>query len=184
MNKTLTLLLLLIFTVGCASQNATPTESVPLNDGTPLPEETAALQAETPALQLENTKPAPPQQLPVTVEPGQQPTKEENMTTPETPPSFPSGMEGLIERAKYDLAERLSIEINDIEVTQAEAVTWPNASLGCPQPGMAYAEVLTPGYLILLQANNQTFEYHTSQGTEVIYCTNPQPPVSGTPSDQ
>jgi hypothetical protein len=48
---------------------------------------------------------------------------------------------------------------------------------------MAYAEVLTPGYLIILSVNNEEYEYHTSKGTEVIYCENPNPPVPGMPGD-
>jgi hypothetical protein len=48
---------------------------------------------------------------------------------------------------------------------------------------MVYAEVLTPGYLILLNADSEEYEYHTSRSTEVIYCENPTPPVPGTPDD-
>jgi hypothetical protein len=47
---------------------------------------------------------------------------------------------------------------------------WSDASLGCPQEGMMYAQVITPGYLIVLEAQGQTFEYHTDQGTNVVLC--------------
>ena len=110
-------------------------------------------------------------------------TKLEEERAQMSQPTHPSGMEFLIEKAKDDLAQRLSILVNQIELIQAEAVTWPNASLGCPQPGMAYADVLTPGYIILLEANDKEYEYHTSRGTEIIYCENPNPPVPGTPDD-
>lgn len=103
--------------------------------------------------------------------------------TPTDSPSTPPGMESLIEKAREDLAERLSIEISQISLLEAREVTWPNASLGCPQPGMAYADVLTPGFLIILKANALAFEYHASRESEVFYCENPTSPVEGTPID-
>ncbi|MGD8402485.1 MAG: hypothetical protein PVJ21_02415 [Anaerolineales bacterium] len=108
--------------------------------------------------------------------------KDDNIQMTQVP--IPSGLQGLIDKAKEELSQRLSIELTEISLTKAEEVVWSNASLGCPQPGMVYAEVLTPGYLILLEVNNMVYEYHASRGTEVIYCENPMPPVEGTPLDQ
>ncbi|MBN2044422.1 MAG: hypothetical protein JW757_05320 [Anaerolineales bacterium] len=103
--------------------------------------------------------------------------------TPTTPSQASQGLKDLIERAEQDLASRLSIDATEISVVEAREVVWSNSSLGCPQPGMAYADVLTPGYLIVLQAKNFNFEYHASTGTELIFCQNPEPPASGTPID-
>jgi hypothetical protein len=94
-----------------------------------------------------------------------------------------SGMENLIEKAKNNLAQRLSVSISEINLVDAKAVTWPNASLGCPQEGMFYAEVLTPGYLILLSTGGMEYEYHAGRSMEVFYCENPTPPVPGLPGD-
>lgn len=103
--------------------------------------------------------------------------------TPSVPtPSDPT-LQSLIEKAKSDLAERLAVSVDKISVLQAERVTWPDGSLGCPQEAMVYAQVLTPGYLIRLQVGDQEFEYHASRGTTVLYCDNPMPPVEGTPGD-
>jgi hypothetical protein len=100
---------------------------------------------------------------------------------PDTP--LAPGLQSLVEKAKADLAQRLSISASDITVLDAASVTWPDASLGCPQEGMLYAQVLTPGYLIRLQTGDQEFEYHASRGTTVIFCENPMSPVEGTPGD-
>jgi hypothetical protein len=97
-------------------------------------------------------------------------------------PSVP-GLQGLIEKAREDLAKRLSITVTEISVAEAAAVIWPDSSLGCPQKGMAYAEVLTSGYLILLEYANNQYEYHAGKGPEVFYCPNPTPPVPGTPGN-
>ena len=107
-------------------------------------------------------------------------------TTNMTPTlSFPATPipQSLIEKAKDDLAQRLSISTIQINVVDAKEVVWSNASLGCPQPGMLYADVLTPGYLILLSANGQDYEYHAAKGSVIFYCENPLPPVEGMPSN-
>ena len=51
-----------------------------------------------------------------------------------------------------------------------EAVEWSDASLGCPQEGFMYAQVITPGYLIILEAQGEQYEYHTDQTTNVVLC--------------
>ncbi len=98
-----------------------------------------------------------------------------------TPPA--AGLEGLIETAKEDLAKRLSISASDIVLVEAKEVVWSDGSLGCPQPDMMYAQVLTPGYLIKLKYDIRDFEYHAGKERSLTYCKNPLPPVDGAPSD-
>lgn len=104
------------------------------------------------------------------------------MTPSTTDPANP-GVQGLIETARADLSERLVVPINTIVIVEMASVVWPDGSLGCPEEGMQYAQVLTPGYLIRLQSEDRIFEYHASKGSTVIYCENPSPPVEGTPGD-
>jgi len=66
-------------------------------------------------------------------------------------------------KAVADLAQRLSIGQGEIKVVDVKEVTWPDTSLGSPEPGMFYAQVLTPGYKIILQAKGQEYEYHTDR---------------------
>jgi len=90
---------------------------------------------------------------------------------PEMAQSSPSsGMESLIEKAKADLAQRLSISANQIDLIEAKAVTWPDASLGCPQPGMSYIQVPQDGALIVLQAVGSTYEYHNGGSRGLFLC--------------
>jgi len=49
-------------------------------------------------------------------------------------------------------------------------VEWSDASLGCPKPGFAYAQVITPGYRIVLTAGQQQYEYHTDKSRAVVLC--------------
>jgi hypothetical protein len=66
---------------------------------------------------------------------------------------------------------------------KATSIVWPDSSLGCPQDSMVYAQVLTPGYLIVLETGGKVYEYHANRDTYVIFCENPSPPVPGTPGD-
>ncbi|MFT3891357.1 MAG: hypothetical protein QM730_06960 [Anaerolineales bacterium] len=92
-------------------------------------------------------------------------------------------LQNLTSLAKENLANRLSIPTTEIRVVAAQAVTWSDASLGCPQEGYAYAQVLTPGYLILLEHGNLRYEYHAGKGSEVTYCPNPIPPIPADPGN-
>lgn len=83
---------------------------------------------------------------------------------------IPSGAQPAIDRAIDDLVSRKSIDREQITVVAVESVKWPDTSLGCPQPGMMYAQVITPGYRILLSYDGQIYEYHSDQGTRVVYC--------------
>ncbi|MBI5943986.1 MAG: hypothetical protein HY864_06430 [Chloroflexi bacterium] len=94
-----------------------------------------------------------------------------------------AGQESLVDLAKQDLAQRLSIPAGDISVVDAREVTWSDGSLGCPQSGMMYAQVLTPGYLIKLVYDGREFEYHAGKDKALSYCKNPIPPVEGAPVD-
>lgn len=67
-----------------------------------------------------------------------------------------------------DMAERLNILAEQVTVVALEEVTWPDASLGLPQPGMMYAQVLAPGYRVTLEAVGRRFEYHTDRNSRAL----------------
>jgi type III secretory pathway component EscV len=88
-----------------------------------------------------------------------------------------SQMTRLVEQAKQDLSEQLGISTTEITLESAEAVEWPDSSLGCPKPGMNYLMVVTPGYLVKLEANGEIYQYHADQKQDIFYCENPQLPL-------
>ena len=82
-----------------------------------------------------------------------------------------AGSETAIALVKEDLAERLKVAVEKIAMLEAEAVEWPDTSLGCPQPGKTYAQVITPGYSIILKAGGEQYEYHSdSEGRQLVLC--------------
>ena len=76
----------------------------------------------------------------------------------------------LIQIAKESLAQKLKINVNQIQLSRIEAVVWPDASLGCPQLGIMYTQVLTPGYKLWLEVNGQTYPYHTDDKEHIVLC--------------
>lgn len=83
----------------------------------------------------------------------------------------PRGAELTVERAKEDLSNRKGVDKEEIVIVEVKAVEWPDTSLGCPEPGMMYAQVITPGYRIVLSHRGQLYEYHSDQSGRVVYCT-------------
>jgi hypothetical protein len=55
-------------------------------------------------------------------------------------------------------------------LVSVEAVEWNDASLGCPQPGMMYAQVITPGYLVKVLVDGQPREVHTDGRGRAALC--------------
>ena len=75
----------------------------------------------------------------------------------------------VLELAKLDLAERLELADTDpIRLVTIGKVDWGNTSLGNPKQGMMYAEVIVPGFKMLLEADGAFYMYHTSHEKEVF----------------
>jgi hypothetical protein len=89
---------------------------------------------------------------------------------PSLPTPSASGLEGLIEKAKEDLAQRLSISVDQISLLEAAGVVWPDSSMGCPQPGMKYLQVPEDGALIVLQVEGVSYEYHHGGKRGLFLC--------------
>ena len=76
----------------------------------------------------------------------------------------PSGdSSALVAQAVADAAARSGVAPDAVRVVRVEPREWPDSGLGCPKPGTGYAQVITSGYLIVLEAGGQTLEYHTDR---------------------
>ena len=82
----------------------------------------------------------------------------------------------LVDQAIADLAERLAVGPDEIAVQSVEATEFPDASLGVPEQGKVYAQVITPGYVIRLVVDDAVYEYHGS-GDRVMFVPTSSPPV-------
>ena len=66
--------------------------------------------------------------------------------------------------ARFDAVERFGLNLEAIVIRNVEAAEWGDTSLGNPEPGMVYAQVIVPGFKLVLESRETgaTFIYHTS----------------------
>ena len=90
----------------------------------------------------------------------------------------------LLEEIRNDLATRLDAGDANITVIIAEAVTWNDGSLGCPQPGRLYTQAIVPGYRVVLELAGQRYTYHADAGGYFMPCDRQLmlPPPGTTPA--
>ena len=93
----------------------------------------------------------------------------------------PEVLPRLIERAKEDLVQTTGAGAEEITVVSTEEVEWGDTSLGCPEPDGMYAQMITPGYLIVLESGDRTYDYHSGSDPEgpLVQCT-----AEGTPAGE
>jgi hypothetical protein len=88
---------------------------------------------------------------------------------------------------KTDLSNQLNIDMDQITLLRAVEIIWPDTSLGCPESGKGYAQVLTPGYLIQLEAGGVVYEYHADTKNTLYRCgpgsDSPYPDIPVTPGE-
>jgi hypothetical protein len=89
----------------------------------------------------------------------------------------------VLEAIVADAADRAGVEPQDVEITIAEAVTWSDGSLGCPEPGMMYTQALVPGYRVVVEAGGETLNFHAAQSGDFRFCENPKPPLERNPNE-
>ncbi len=143
---------------GSASNDAVREDAAPEPEGT---ESTAPALETSPTVEKSTPSPSAPAPAPE-----------------ETPP--PAVVESdAVGKAKADLAARLGVAADSIEVVSVQEVDWPDTSIGCPQPDMVYAQVITNGSGIILSHNGGSYSYHSAAMGEPFYCENPTDPVPG-----
>lgn len=103
-----------------------------------------------------------------TATPSTAPTTTENETT--TMPIGEQDQLPIVAPALLDLAQRLGVEPEELEVVSAEEVTWPDGSLGCPQPGMSYTQALVDGSKVVLGYDEKVYIYHAGDDGQPFLC--------------
>lgn len=104
------------------------------------------------------------------LEPAATPTASSRKPPATEGPAMSPNLQQAADASIADLSQRLGVPAETITVVEAQEVTWPDASLGCPQPDMMYAQVLTPGYQVVLEAGGQRYDYHGSSPDNMFLC--------------
>jgi hypothetical protein len=117
--------------------------------------------------------PATPQSLQVANEPAV--TGSSTWQAVQAPPKHlnaanDADLHSIIRAAMDDAARRTGLNASALQVISSEAVTWPDGSLGCPQPGVMYTMAPVPGYRVRIRAGDTVLDYHASQRGYFVYC--------------
>lgn len=95
-----------------------------------------------------------------------------------------------INAALADLSTRVgkTVTLGDLDNWSYEQETYPNAALGCPKPGVAYADVLTGGFQFTLIYAGVSYDYRVSSDKRIVtLCGNvevtPSAPLCPPPGD-
>lgn len=70
--------------------------------------------------------------------------------------------------AERALSDALGIPVDDIDYASYERHDWPNACLGRAEEGEACAEVITPGWRVVLTAQGEEFVFRTDKDGEHV----------------
>jgi hypothetical protein len=76
-----------------------------------------------------------------------------------------------VEAALTDAASHLGVSRDMLRLGQVQPRDWPDSSLGCPQPGQLYSQVVTPGFLVTIASGGHQLEYHTDSRSRVTLCS-------------
>jgi hypothetical protein len=80
----------------------------------------------------------------------------------------PSGMDVAL-KVRVQVENELNRELAEIRLVDLEAVDWPNACLGVQEPYQSCAEVITPGYRVVLAVGSDEYIFHTDEtGGQII----------------
>jgi len=69
-----------------------------------------------------------------------------------------------------DAARRFKVAESAVVLARAEQLTWNDASLGCPQPGHIYAQLLVPGFRVAARTPEGELIYHTDSQKRALVC--------------
>ena len=76
--------------------------------------------------------------------------------------------DAFVQKAVADLVARLQHPSPEIAIVSVSETDWRDSSLGLPEPGRMYAQVITPGYRIILSAGGTTYRYHAGQNSVLL----------------
>ncbi|MFW6042635.1 MAG: hypothetical protein ACOC9C_03015, partial [Chloroflexota bacterium] len=79
-----------------------------------------------------------------------------------TPEAVQVGAEA-IEAATDSLSEMLDVDESEITIDTITDMEWPDACLGLPEADEMCAQVITPGYLIVLEVDGEVYEVRTDR---------------------
>ena len=81
----------------------------------------------------------------------------------------PMSQDQAVRVATEAISKHLNLPVERFTLQQAQAVDWPDSSLGCPQPGMMYLQTITPGFKVMLTTGDEVYPVHVA-GSHAVVC--------------
>lgn len=95
-----------------------------------------------------------------------EPTSGRDLPTP-----VGSAPESVLAAVRAAVATAAGSGADEVTILETRAVEFSSTALGCPEPGMMYAQVITPGYIVIAEAGGERYEFHTNTtGDQVVQC--------------
>ncbi|HEY1250909.1 MAG TPA: hypothetical protein VGH97_06940 [Thermoanaerobaculia bacterium] len=88
-----------------------------------------------------------------------------------TSTASPDARKTAFRAAANQLSRQVNAPVDSIAGVSQDETTWNDSCLGCPQTGENCAQVLTPGYRVVLRVSDATYEYHTDMGGRAKLCS-------------
>lgn len=76
--------------------------------------------------------------------------------------------EAAVAAAREAIRTRLNAPDSRIHLVEALAAQWGDASLGCPEKGTSYAQVVTEGFQVRLRVEDRTFDVRVADQRTVV----------------
>ena len=119
-----------------------------------------------------------------------QPTEREPTVTPsvipapiptgKTPPVKGEVPQAILESILKEAAAQAKVDRDQLVIARAQSVVWSDGSLGCPEPGMMYTQILVNGYWVIIEAGSKQYDFRVGSGGSFRLC----PPGQGQPPSQ
>jgi hypothetical protein len=80
-----------------------------------------------------------------------------------------AGAQGAAEQARAEVAKQLRAQASEFTVVTVEPAQWSDSSLGCRKPNSMYRQVMSNGYVVVLE--RQGTRHHVNvAGTRAVMC--------------
>jgi hypothetical protein len=76
----------------------------------------------------------------------------------------------LVEKARALLQETVGAAAARATVVISQEVTWPDGSMGCPEPGMFYTQAQVRGFQVVFDLDGTRHDYRITPGGNVRIC--------------
>lgn len=133
--------------------------SDPVGGETPAPTQDSG--PETPGV---SDPEAPYRVYPPPVDPTASTMPDRGTPNAERVPDHPPSVMGEVPESVLQVILANALEVSglvdhQLELRRSESITWPDGSLGCPEPGVFYTQALVPGYWVEFTGPNLWLDY-------------------------